>query len=999
MSLLFVSAMIISPSPLSAATLFWSEVKTPSATGWQLVPGIRLDFFLVAQNGDSMFAYDNTGHKLYKSTDEGLSWTTDGVGNGLEGDIDGSGVEDANDDVVAVAISPDFEVDSTVVAAIKGKVFRSTNGGQSFFEVGLNVGGLIGDGSVITSIDVATWYKGGIAILVGHSDGAQGGGICIFTSLNLLWDDLQVGDWNTDGIVETPCDVLAVAFSPNHKTDSAMIAVVTNNVAGAFYTQVTTKAGDDAWASDLSNGTIFTQQAATAVITFPDDFDWSILNRCIVGTTGTSIDDAYLVTGDISAGAITVNDLNVNGTSIETNVQSVNIKGSGFTNGASVTLVGQVGLSEIRISRNFAASTSSWYSSSKSLPGSTNVRVAWSPSSYTAYAINSGINSALSRSTDNGNSWNQFALISISASANIAFIDLKVIDSSILYLLIRDDADASGTINTGDYSMLFRTINGGTSWEQILGYRSVGTEALTCLAFSPRFATDRTLFITQNDKTIWKSTNNGDTFSKYIAPLDVTAIGVVNNTTFYTGHVNTFYKNGRSSVALLGGDTAVSIVTAPSGAIFVGTDDGTVLVSTDDGKNFSSLGQDQALGSGADVTVTLDPNYSSNRTIYAGSSNVTKGVQRWVLNSSNSWKKMDDDSNNLACVGMAVTEYGAFYAGNNTVERGIRRSVSFAPDKSFDEFESMTDGLPAFAKTEKIAVISGSTMAYAIVSNVAPGGFGYPYRLLVFEDTMAVVPELTSPADKEVISGDILLAWQGIESSVTPKYKYQISRDAVFANIVVNRVTEGTAATVKGLTAGVQYWWRIFVEAGEPLRSKESEARAFTVRPLPIIVQSPVPGAKNMQLKPMFSWEPTEGAESYTLELADNPEFKNAAVQSGITSTVWAWGEDLEYSTNYFWRVRAILDKGASEFSGRWTESTFTTDTRVIQPGPKVEVVEPEPATSAEISLPQLEIRMPPNPPAVQVVPLYIWVITGLVFVLFIVIILFVITTSRRKLF
>jgi len=727
---LSLSGFIKPPTPVSAATGAWSTVNTPSQIGWQLLAGSDIDFLAVAPDGNTMFAYDNTAQELYKSTDAGNTWTTTNIGGTLEGN-----------QLMALAISPDYGNDSQVIAATATKVYRSVNGGATFGEVGnlSSVSGVDGVDVFITSLDISPHYLGdlgGTEILVGtlDTDSYHFGGIFRFTTSGLAWVDLQVGNAPAGVGTGGMYDVLAVAFSPNHTVDAQYIAVATDEID--LY--VKTKFGADNWDSGIMNAQISLHVPTSAVIAFPDDYEWSSNNKVLIGTAGApdNKDDVYVVSGALPGGMSHASDKNVGGTGTSTDIHSIAMKGN-YVDGK--VLVGRKASRTVKRTADITASTVSWSSNTKSPTGGYPTIVAWSPTNNNAYAATSGAGSAFSRSTDGGATWNQVSLIDVSAIENLHLVDTAIVDDNTMFLLMWDDADASSALNTGDYSMLFKSIDGGSTWEQIWAQRSYG-QGMTILALSPGYATDSTLFIAQNDTRIWKTANGGSTYTGLTAPADITAMYAVDGSSYYVGcYGGDFYKSGRWNAADTS-DNVVSIDIADDGTIFVGTNDGDVLMSTDDGLNFTRLGTPEELGDNSEVIVTLDHDYATNSTIYAGSSDATKGLSRWVVGSSSAWEQIDDDGDTLVCTGVAVFDTDdSLYAASRMADKGVRRSQE--PAAVTPVFDSFITNLPADSSLLNLKISSGSDRLYAIADldtsddSDETGVYGYEYRLLTYTDT------------------------------------------------------------------------------------------------------------------------------------------------------------------------------------------------------------------------------------------------------------------------
>lgn len=86
---------------------------------------------------------------------------------------------------------------------------------------------------------------------------------------------------------------------------------------------------------------------------------------------------------------------------------------------------------------------------------------------------------------------------------------------------------------------------------------------------------------------------------------------------------------------------------------------------------------------------------------------------------------------------------------------------------------------------------------------------------------------------------------------------------------------------------------------------------------------APADGAVDIPANPTLSWEGSEGAEWYDLQLTEDPDFSNLLIDaSDIQQTEYQITDDLKTGTTFFWRVRAGNGSGNSE----WSEpQSFTT--------------------------------------------------------------------------
>jgi len=169
--------------------------------------------------------------------------------------------------------------------------------------------------------------------------------------------------------------------------------------------------------------------------------------------------------------------------------------------------------------------------------------------------------------------------------------------------------------------------------------------------------------------------------------------------------------------------------------------------------------------------------------------------------------------------------------------------------------------------------------------------------------------------------------------------------------------------------AGAIYYWHVCVyrsATGQLAWSDWSETRSFTVK-AGFIVNTPYYGVQLLapnngcigcKVKPAsFSWSPWKEATKYQFDLAKDPEFKSLVVTATTTTTGYEYDGTLDYSTNYFWRVKA-LEVNGQNIPSDWS-ATFSLQTEAA----------PEPPAPA---------------PAEPATPLWVWVIIaiGAIFVI-----------------
>jgi hypothetical protein len=585
-----------------------------------------------------------------------------------------------------------------------------------------------------------------------------------------------------------------------------------------------------------------------------------------------------------------------------------------------------------------------------------------------------------------------------------------------------DDADADGVHSTGDITMVFKTTDGGSSWERVFSRVAIATGApfdvMLIIEASPDYANDETVYVAQADTRLWKTTNAGETFVGLTAPggQNITALGVVDSSTYFVGGADSkLYKSGNWEGTNIYA-TAESIVISPDydndSTLVVGMEDGDVRISTNDGSSFSRLGVDDELGDGNNVIIALPPDFSSegsSKYIYAGVNSPAtgtaglEGIWRWKYEDSNVWDRIDDQTTAPEIFGMGFGADGTLYSSNNLANGGVLRTVTPTSSTSGGrDYESATSDLFSGATLQSLAVIGGSNVLYAIAGGATVDTtYGYAYRLLTFTDTLSMTPVMTGPTDGRALgdTDEVILSWEKISvPGETVYYRLEVAYDSSMSTTVVDpntRVLFTNTYVATGLRSGQKYYWRVYVDDGNPLRTRKPSAWTFTTalsQPGESsgfgVLKAPAYGATGVQLRPSFNWISTPGATGYEFQLGSNPDVDpwgyyltdvlvSHTAGNALPSNVYQLDQDLEYSTTYYWAVRAVSADAESD----WARGVFTTMAPAVAPPPPI-VVEPTPAPIIEI---------PPSP----ITPAIIWAIIGIGAVLVIALIILIIRTRR----
>ena len=167
---------------------------------------------------------------------------------------------------------------------------------------------------------------------------------------------------------------------------------------------------------------------------------------------------------------------------------------------------------------------------------------------------------------------------------------------------------------------------------------------------------------------------------------------------------------------------------------------------------------------------------------------------------------------------------------------------------------------------------------------------------------------LSAPANGATVSLPFTFSWSAISGAT---YTVEVSRSANFTSLATSKsglTTNSVSSSQLTLEEGTTYYWRVKAEKSG-YNSSLSAVRSFTtaVTPTldPVTLSTPADGAAVDRNDFTFSWSAINGA-SYTIELSKNSNFSPIAFTSTTSSTSIASSTfGLEYSTTYYWRVKA----------------------------------------------------------------------------------------------
>ncbi len=170
------------------------------------------------------------------------------------------------------------------------------------------------------------------------------------------------------------------------------------------------------------------------------------------------------------------------------------------------------------------------------------------------------------------------------------------------------------------------------------------------------------------------------------------------------------------------------------------------------------------------------------------------------------------------------------------------------------------------------------------------------------------------------------IAWFDEYFVGTITYTIEISKNQNFEPITYSKdAIKDTFFIIESgiLEPGTQYFWRVKSQNVDG-DGTYSDAFVFETSPIPAktILTSPVNNEDNVSVKPTFKWNATPNATAYRLEVATEQSFQTLVLEKDLQFPTFKTVKQLEYETEYFWRVRASNNVGAGEWSDVWRFKT-----------------------------------------------------------------------------
>ncbi len=267
---------------------------------------------------------------------------------------------------------------------------------------------------------------------------------------------------------------------------------------------------------------------------------------------------------------------------------------------------------------------------------------------------------------------------------------------------------------------------------------------------------------------------------------------------------------------------------------------------------------------------------------------------------------------------------------------GSERAESYILQVSqTDDFSSPLLDENITGTTKLLENLEHLTQYYWRVKAVNEGGESDWSTIFAFTTIIEIpgISDLIFPVD-EANDVDTLVTLVWSEAERAASYQVQLSEVSDFSSTLRDEELADTVWSVGNLAFSTTYFWRVRAKnaAGEGNWSTTNEFTTGDAEAGTPSLVSPVNNETGTDTSLTFTWNASENAIEYEIQVSQNVDFTSVVKQNNsVTDTVITF-DGFEFESRYFWRVRAFAQNTTSGWSSTFN---FTTIEKENEP-PKV---------------------------------------------------------------
>lgn len=162
-------------------------------------------------------------------------------------------------------------------------------------------------------------------------------------------------------------------------------------------------------------------------------------------------------------------------------------------------------------------------------------------------------------------------------------------------------------------------------------------------------------------------------------------------------------------------------------------------------------------------------------------------------------------------------------------------------------------------------------------------------------------------------------------------YKLEVSDDQNFNNVVfIDSVITSPFQSVNNLKTNSVYYWKV-TPKNDSFYTVASEVWSFNTNPRPAVtLLSPANNAVNVPTMFDFKWYKSANALNYTLQISADSLMSSFIVNDSLLTDTFKTVSNLNYLTDYYWRVKAKFSADSIPVSDEWKFRTIDTATGIL---------------------------------------------------------------------
>ena len=202
---------------------------------------------------------------------------------------------------------------------------------------------------------------------------------------------------------------------------------------------------------------------------------------------------------------------------------------------------------------------------------------------------------------------------------------------------------------------------------------------------------------------------------------------------------------------------------------------------------------------------------------------------------------------------------------------------------------------------------------------------------LNFFRTIFPAPDLISPNNNSTgLNKNITFLWNKVTD--VPYYRIQVSEDASFNNAIIDKTNISDTTTESSIFQNYKtYFWKVRAESSTNIGDWSETWKFRTKLNAPKLI-APDSGIYGLLKNIKLEWLKSEGATKYIVLLSKQNDF-STIIFTDTTDKLYSYIDlELDYFSEYYWKVKAIEDQGESDWSVIWMFKTVINAPELVSP-------------------------------------------------------------------